>query len=247
MQYQKNGGANLLGKSRSSAAPSLFHRLWKKRQLVTRNSAFAPFVRRGLWSLSWLFRGKRFQLRSPRFHQLPYLNVGSGARLRPEAINLDYNWCPGIDLVWDATKRLPFANGRFKGVFTEHCLPHIPFERVQTVLNEFFRVLDNGGVVRIVVPDGGLYIDLYRRAVAGETVEFPFLEGALDWTPMMKLKWVFRPYFTFVYDFQTLEKMLRKAGFSEVTRESIHRGHIDGLLFDSSDRQCESLYVEALK
>ena len=247
MRCQNDRGANLPGKSRNSGSPSLFRWLWGKRQLVTRNKAFAPFARMGLRSLSWLLRGRNLQLRNPRIRQLPYLNVGSGPRLRPEAINLDYSWYPGIDLVWDATKRLPFTDCRFKGVFTEHCLPHIPFERVQALLNEVFRVLDRGGVLRIVVPDGGFYIDLYSRAVAGETVQFPFLEDALDWTPMMKLKWAFRPYFTFVYDFHTLERMLRKAGFSEVTRESFRRGHLETVRFDSSDRQCESLYVEGLK
>ena len=174
------------------------------------------------------------------------LNVGCGMRSVKGAVTLDYYWYPGVDLVWDARKKLPFPDGRFEGVFAEHFLEHIEFERVKEMLVEFRRVLKPGGVIRIVVPDGGLFLDLYHRTTQGEKIQFPGMKEDEDLAPMMVVNQVFRGWgHKYCYDFQTLARLLTDAGFQDVRKESYGRGRIKALLVDLEERTCESLYVEA--
>src|SRR5262245_15606425 len=103
----------------------------------------------------------------------PRLQIGCGPNLAPQFVNLDYHWCPGVDVCWDITRGLPFPSSIFRGIFTEHCLEHISFDQCAAVLNEVRRVLVPSGVLRIVVPDGQHVIETYTRIKAGEPLEFP--------------------------------------------------------------------------
>jgi len=51
----------------------------------------------------------------------------------------------------------------------------------------------------------------------------------------------------FIYDFYTLEKILRDSGFQHVQKLSFNVGNDPVLLKDSEDRSIESLYVECQK
>jgi predicted SAM-dependent methyltransferase len=173
------------------------------------------------------------------------LNVGCGAFPAAGFCNLDYDWAPGR-LCWDITKRpLPFPNSSLEGIYTEHCLEHISIESCGAVLREFRRILKPGGVVRIVVPDGGLYCELYMRAMAGESVEFPYPEpGKL---PMFYVNRIMHRWgHQFIYDFNTMESMLKAAGFAIVERAKFGEGRNPKLLVDQEERRVESLYVEAV-
>ena len=57
--------------------------------------------------VSRLLRGRRFQLRGLR----PYLQIGCGPNAAPGFTNVDAHWCPGVDVCWDVTRGLPFADG----------------------------------------------------------------------------------------------------------------------------------------
>jgi SAM-dependent methyltransferase len=202
-----------------------------------------------------LIRNRRFQLRRPRVQGCAYLDVGCGHNTHAEYINLEYAWHPGIDVCWDIRTGLPFANGALRGVFSEHCLEHFPLPEAGKILREMRRVLAPGGTVRLVVPDGELYLRTYVRHLAGDTtVRFPYEEAERaqpGWTPMVSVNRVFyqdrESLFghSTIYDFQLMEHLLRTAGFEQVTRRRFGEGCDPRLLIDTPARQCESLYVEA--
>lgn len=182
---------------------------------------------RGL--ISDLIRGRRAFVRSSRLHGKVYLNVGCGRNSKADFINIDYTWQPGVDLCWDITKGLPLPSGSMESIYTEHCLEHIGYFECVQVLKEFYRVLRPGGRVRIVVPDGGLYLDLYQRSRLGEAVEFPYVgeagqkdlqeDSLIGFTPMMAVNRIFRSYgHQFAYDAQTFEAILKHVGFDVSTR-----------------------------
>lgn len=193
-----------------------------------------------------LVRSNKIQLFRKSF-QKNYLNCGCGSNIHPHFINLDYDWRPGIDLCWDATKGLPFPDGSLQGIYTEHMLEHIPLRHVPVLLNEFHRVLKKGGPIRVVVPDAELYLDLYQFAKQGKTVSFPYGEQDLGATPLMHVNRVFRGYeHQYAYDYETLRTLLDGAGFLKITKLSYNRGKDPNLLVDSKSREIESLYVEAI-
>lgn len=53
----------------------------------------------------------------------------------------------------DVSKRFPFPDGMFDYVYSSHMMEHLHREDALFCLREVHRVLKQGGVVRIVVPD----------------------------------------------------------------------------------------------
>lgn len=199
---------------------------------------------------SKLIRNKKIQLNQLKVSK-EYLNVGCGPNLSPNFINMDYQWRPNLDLCWDITKGIPINDNEIKGIYTEHCLEHITFYSCQKVINDFFRILQPGGVVRIIVPNAELYIDLYTKSKKEINVKFPYVTGQdieNGFTPMMSVNRVFRDHeHLFAYDHETLSMMLSKAGFSNITKASFMQGRDNTLLLDSKTRKIESLYIEGSK
>jgi predicted SAM-dependent methyltransferase len=173
-----------------------------------------------------------------------YLNVGCGPNIVSGFIHLDWDWLPGLDLCWDVRRGLPFKDHSLQGIYSEHCLEHLKLEETRAVLKEFRRVLEPQGLARIVLPNAGLYLDLYHRSRNGEWVTFPYPEPGF--TPLMYVNKVFSGYgHCYAYDADTLSQLLRDAGFSDVREQRYRIGQDPKLLIDNEGRAVESLYMEA--
>jgi predicted SAM-dependent methyltransferase len=201
--------------------------------------------------LTRILRGRGGQVTRALRSGKRLLNLGCGPKITPGFVNLDYQWRPGLDLCWDLHNGIPFPSAYLEGIYTEHCLEHLPFDLCRRTLGEAFRVLKPGGAIRVIVPDAELYVDLYQRAKSG-AVPFPYVGeeeiAAGTVTPMMVVNGMFRGHgHLFAYDFMTMKKLLVEAGFSKVERRTYRQGDSAVLLFDSPERQVESLYVEAVK
>jgi len=226
---------------------SLKSRLWNARTLITRSHTLAPIGNAALRTFSWVLRRNPIKQYS-EVQEAKYLNAGCGKKARFGYVNLDYIWQPGVNLVWDLKWRLPFADGSLEGIYSEHCLEHLPFELVANhVLAEFHRILIPGGRLRLIVPDAGLYLKLYIQAIKDRTVKFPNDNQTLS-TPMMCVNHCFRGHgHLYAYDFDTLRSLLVRVNFSQVDCYSFMVGADPALLLDSIERSSESLYVEAVK
>jgi SAM-dependent methyltransferase len=80
---------------------------------------------------------------------------------------------PGEDKRLDQPRRLPFPTGSIRSIVTHHCLEHIGdgFERL---MEESYRVLEVGGIMRIITPLFPSY-----SAVAEYDHKRYFMEGTL--------------------------------------------------------------------
>ena len=202
-----------------------------------------------------LVRNQRWQLRRARLAGLAYLDLGCGPNVHENFINLDYLWHPRIDVCWDVTRGLPWADGSLQGIFSEHCLEHFTLATAVPLLRELRRALRPGGVVRLIVPDGELYLRAYLSQSGGNRSEqFPYQASeAVDplWTPMTSVNRVFyqdrESLFghRVIYDYAMLATLLTQCGFTKITKRSFREGADPELLIDSPSRQVESLYVEA--
>ncbi|HCN84102.1 MAG TPA: hypothetical protein DIT07_10865, partial [Sphingobacteriaceae bacterium] len=133
-----------------------------------------------------------------------------------------------------------------EGIYTEHCLEHISYEKCLVNFKEFYRMLKKGGTVRVIVPDGEIYIDLYQQKKTNKNVSLPY--GEDEATPMISINRIFRSHgHRFIYDYETMELLLKQAGFTTVKKEVFRNGNDNRLLIDSPERIIESLYLEAVK
>lgn len=196
--------------------------------------------------ISAVRRGGEWQVKG-KLNDRKYLDVGCGFNASPKFVNLDYEWLPNVDVVWDIVKKkYPFPDNRFEGIYTEHCLEHIPFEACEENIREFYRMLKPGGILRIIVPDGELYVDIYNRKKQGEDVKMPFEENYIS--PMHRINGIFRNHgHLFIYDFETFRVLLTRNGFKNVRKMSFGQSANPELLNDTPERAIESLYVEAEK
>ncbi len=186
------------------------------------------------------------------------VNLGAGKEGHAGWVNVDLYPYAGINCVFDCRKELPFPDGSVRAIFCEHFFEHIDYtEEVPFFLSECRRVLKDGGVIRIIVPDAGAYLHAYcvegwdalrrLRPMTSDRTDLIF-EHTYH-TKMELINLVFRQGYEhkFAYDYETIEFLLYRYGFSCVQRMEFGRSRLPELAIDLVDRATESLYVEAIK
>lgn len=204
-----------------------------------------------------LIRNRRFQLRraEAKLNGLRYVDIGCGPNTHSNFINLDFLWNPKIDVCWDITRGLPFPDSCIHGIFTEHCLEHFSLSTAVEILKECRRILRPGGTLRVVVPDGELYLRIYNSQIRDEDCpKFPYQDNEAFsgiFSPILSVNRIFyqdrdSPYgHRFIYDAHFLRLLLRNCGFDWSEQVEFRKGRNADLLIDTELRRCESLYVEA--
>src|SRR5713101_2662401 len=88
------------------------------------------------------------------------LHLGCGHRIKAGWINVDLK--RSADLTLDVRERLPFADGVFSVIYSEHFLEHLDYPRdITNLLTECHRVLEPRGVFTFGVPDGEMVLRHY--------------------------------------------------------------------------------------
>jgi predicted SAM-dependent methyltransferase len=174
--------------------------------------------------ISDLIRGSRWFVRKKKIAQSDRLNIGCGVWPDPAFINLDYHWMPGVDVCWDLTRgSLPFHDASLGGCTASTVLIAFRTSISSGNYEASLRVLKPGGVFRLVLPDGELYLDLYHRRKTDKRVRFPY--GENEATGMISVNRYAREHtHQYSYDYETLELLLREAGFRDVQRRSFKEG-----------------------
>lgn len=182
------------------------------------------------------------------------VNFGSGGRGATGWINIDIISLHADQYVaHDLRRPLPFRDSQVKRIFAEHVIEHLDFRHdVPGLFAEFHRILEPGGVLRIIVPDLERFLHAY---VTGSREEFRALGWDLDQlphdihTPMHVLNHMYHQEgeHLFGWDYATMEWALRRAGFGDVSKQSYGVSLDSGLALDRPEHAPYSLYVEAVK
>jgi predicted SAM-dependent methyltransferase len=176
------------------------------------------------------------------------INIGCGNDVLDGWINIDA-FMPSINsdsvLLVDLRERLPLKDGSASIVYAEHLLEH--FDRQQYVLpmlRDFHRVLKDGGVVRVIVPNAVKFMEAYFD----DKHPLRSIFDADNW--MEQINTIARDSgHKYMYDGQTLVNDLLKAGFREAYEVLPGQGKFPLIIMDNHDpvRRATSLYVEAIK
>ncbi len=182
-------------------------------------------------------------------------------------IDVSINWPPNL-LLHDLRKKLPFENETVDCIYTGHVIEHLKRYECIGCLQECFRILRKGGVLRIVTPDLRLLASKYverDRSFLFDKYQWQlsktdcfadrFLTAAYwkDKEPRglgekIKSKHFSDPYHQWLYDFESLSSILRNIGFQSIEECKFGEGKtLDIKIIEGYAPAPESLYIEAKK
>jgi predicted SAM-dependent methyltransferase len=136
------------------------------------------------------------------------VHIGCGKTNSPEFINVDARPLAHIHIVTDDITSLPdFNNGTVDLVYMCHILEHIKRKDLKRVLSEMKRVLKNGGILRISVPDFDKLIEVY--SASGKDM------NAISYQLMGGQDHEYNIHYS-VFNYQSLSGLLKEVGFQKV-------------------------------
>ena len=197
-------------------------------------------------------------------HQTKKLQLGAGNYCLDGWFNTDLRPNSNCCFFLDARKTFPFNDGTFDFVHAEHMIEHLTYNEGRFMLGECFRVLRQGGSLRISTPDlesvAGLCSaqqksDMQRRYI--KWVVDGFLPKISSYQACFVINHVFRSWgHKFIYDRSTLESLLEEIGFREISWHALGESDNENLAslechgMGTADEEMvrfESMAVEAVR
>jgi predicted SAM-dependent methyltransferase len=104
---------------------------------------------------AWSFIGpivtKPYLLKWKNTSERRVLNLGGGSNCLLDCLTVDID--PRADCFVDITRKLPFDDRSIDAIFCEEAIEHISKNKAMDLLEDCFRILKVGGVIRITTPD----------------------------------------------------------------------------------------------
>lgn len=174
-----------------------------------------------------------------------YLHLGCGAIDHKKFINIDGYPFPHVHYVQSIDRLPQFDDASVDLIYASHCLEHFSYVRTKVVLEEWYRVLKKGAILRLSIPDFDKLVEIYKVHHHDPDVILPQLMGGQN------NKYNF--HFT-ALNKVNLSRLLQAVGFAQI-REwtpgtgdlttfddfSIYKKEIAGKLYEIS------LNIEAIK
>lgn len=177
------------------------------------------------------------------------LNFGSGPNIKSGWVNIDA-FSPSAEYHWDARRPIPLEDGSCSIIYSEHMLEHLDYPGAMVFFQESYRVLNEGGLFRVVLPD---FRRIFEEYAAENAEYFSVLDRRVlvnDLEPENVQLIDFVNYSVYqnkehvcLWDERKLSFELKRTGFSVTKRSSYDEA------YDSAEpkRRQFSIYFEAHK
>ena len=185
-----------------------------------------------------------------KFLSLPIikLNLGCGNAMKKGFINIDL--LKNADLRLDLRKNLPFKENSVDFVFSEHFLEHLDYLDTTVIccLKDYYRILKNGGKIRLSVPDIEKIIKAYINKDMEYLEDITPIENQLPHSKKYATKIDYINYFVYQYgehkysyDYEKLNLLLKIIGYKNIIKDEFHLNE------DTKEKKRISLYINAEK
>ena len=191
------------------------------------------------------------------------INIGGGEWRKNGWENLDIIF----DYKLEDELLKPFFDNSIDYIYTSHCIEHLNFDTSSILLNDVYKKLKKGGVLRIVVPDVDKLLKIYDKYKDNSNYKFYNDKTRGHYTLKDSILELFgfnlennrfldKSMHLSFYSLSSLQLLLISSGFkkfktfsfgeSEVDEFKITTEHSDDG-FDNADTKDISLYLEATK
>ena len=157
----------------------------------------------------------------------------------------------------DIVKGIPLPDGSCSGVYASHVLEHLSFQDFHKAISNTFRLLQSGGIFRLVVPDLEVFARSYLDGLASGCADAncTFLRKTYlgcETRPTGILKflsvWLGNSRHLWMWDYPSLRNALTEHGFVKIRRckfndcDDAHFSHVE-----RERRLVNSVAIEATK
>jgi predicted SAM-dependent methyltransferase len=199
---------------------------------------------------------KKFHLGCGTIFIPNYLNVGFWTHLGESALYANPNGVEGTYLLnHDLVKGIPAADNSLEVVYHSHLLEHLTNAEGVEFIKACYRVLQPGGIMRVLVPDLELwtrnyvhgnqfFFDEYRRDGLENNHELYPTNGAVF------MGMLHNHGHKMGYDFDTLKSVMERAGFHNIRRRMVQDSDLPDIATVEpyfALKALESLCVECYK
>ena len=154
----------------------------------------------------------------------------------------------------DIVKGLPVNCEYYQGVYCSHVLEHLSLLDFRVALLNTHKILKTNGVFRLVVPDIEYFVNEYTESVSPDAAVDFLKRTSLGRETRARgisgliIEWLGNSHHLWMWDFKSLEKELRAAGFGNVRRALAGDSGDEMFRFaEDPDRWANALGVECIK
>lgn len=220
----------------------------------------------GLFRCTMVISNRRRIKNYFKLQKVRKLHLGCGKNILKGWLNTDLKLDKEVVFL-DAAKKLSFDDCTFDYVFSEHLIEHLKYQNGARLIQESYRILKNGGKLRISTPDLFFLIKLYtenktdlQKQYVRWTVD-SFLPKIGIYSDTFVINNFFRDCnrkfidHKFIYDYKALKDILQKCGFVNVSRyrpgesddDNLQGIEAHGRIITDEFNELESLVVEGTK
>lgn len=175
---------------------------------------------------------KKFHLGCGTIFIKDYLNIGWWTHLGEDGLYANPNGVEGTYLYnHDLVKGIPAADNSLDVVYHSHLLEHLSYAEGIEFIAACYRVLQPGGIMRVLVPDLELwsknyasgnqfFFEQYLRFGLGDNKELYPTNGSIF------MGMLHNHGHKMGYDFETLANVLERAGFHRIRRTMVQESDL---------------------
>ncbi|MFA6007713.1 MAG: methyltransferase domain-containing protein [Candidatus Shapirobacteria bacterium] len=160
----------------------------------------------------------------------------------------DWKW-PCLELV-DIRSEWPVPDSTVDFVFCSQVLEHFNLDEGEEIIKQVFRVLKNGGKLRLSIPDLKKISEFYlEEGKVSETNEILWGYKKQEYRGILgKIKLFFVRGHKWFYDKRSIEELLKNNGFTKIKFFERTKGSVPDLdKLELKEHEKTSLYLEAVK
>ena len=163
---------------------------------------------------------------------------------------INFDWPENIFL-YDLRKKFPWKDNSVDVVYSSHTLEHLSRNEGLHFLKECYRVLNSGGIIRIIVPDLKVIVDKYIQGEIPADRLLDKMHVGYESPEDGLLKKKLAPFIRFphkcMYDTPTLVKVMSEIGFKADSKGAFESEIKDVRNIEKADRTIEAVIVEGKK
>lgn len=176
-------------------------------------------------------------------NEIKKMQIGCGSNILEGWLNTDLNYSDTVAFL-DAGEKFPIESDKFDFIYSEHLFEHLKVEQQLNMLKESYRILKNGGIMRIATPSIEFLFNLYANPNILENKQY--VNWAVENIPNLKIVnnlnisdeehyvYVINNFFKasghqMIHNYDSISKLALQCGYSQIKQCEVSESEVSFL------------------